>query len=361
MIDNILVKLREFESSEWFGFTLVLALSLIGLFVARKMLLRKFNAFNGTTSARVVRDILAHLGFPIFFLIVFSSVLIGLQFSPEEVRNHPLVINGSKLIWIGMGFWILDRAFASMFKSQAIANRFTASSRILLQTIWKILILTFGLLMALNSMGISITPILASLGVGSVAVALALQDTLGNFFSGFYLLVDKPIRIGDFIKLDEGIEGHVVKIGWRSTQIKMLANNIVVLPNTKVAAAQITNYDLMETETAVLVQMGVAYDSDLEKVERVTTQVASEVLNRVEGGVSSFKPFIRYHTFADSSINFTVILRAKHITDQHLLKHEFTKALHAKYLREGISIPFPQRVLHVHADNLRVPNITERR
>lgn len=95
----------------------------------------------------------------------------------------------------------------------------------------------------------------------------------------------------------------------------------------------------------MLVQVGVDYGSDLGHVERVTCEVAKETLHTVPGGVANFEPFIRYHTFGDSSINFTVILRAREFVDQFLLKHEFIKRLHERYEQEGLTIPFPIRTI----------------
>lgn len=211
----------------------------------------------------------------------------------------------------------------------------------------RIVIISLGVLIILDSLGISITPIIASLGIGGLAIGLALQDTLANYFSGFCLLVDQPIRIGDFIKLDSGEEGYVDAIGWRSTRIRMLANKTVIVPNKMISSNRITNYDYPSPEVAVLVDVGVHYDSDLELVERVTIEVARDVQQTVSGAVRNFEPFIRYHTFADSSINFTVILRAEKFVDNYLIKHEFVKRLHNRYNKEGIIIPFPIRTVYM--------------
>ncbi|MDH5443584.1 MAG: mechanosensitive ion channel, partial [Hadesarchaea archaeon] len=102
---------------------------------------------------------------------------------------------------------------------------------------------------------------------------------------------------------------------------------------------------LPEPQMACLVQVGVSYDSDLEKVERVTIDVGKKVLKKVTGGVPEFEPFIRYHTFSDFSINFTVILRVKEFVDKYLITHEFVKELHKRYRKEGITIPFPIRTI----------------
>lgn len=211
----------------------------------------------------------------------------------------------------------------------------------------KVLAFSLGMLIILQSVGISITPILTALGVGGIAVALALQDTLSNIFAGLHIIATRQICLGNYIRLDGGEEGYVTDITWRNTMIRSLPNNMVLIPNSRLAGAIVTNYYLPATEMSVLVQVGVSYDSDLEKVEEVTIDVARKLLQEVTGGVPDFEPFIRFHTFADFSINFSVILRGKEYTDQYLLKHEFVKRLHQRYRQEGIEIPFPIRTVHL--------------
>jgi len=216
------------------------------------------------------------------------------------------------------------------------------------------LVIGLALLTVLERLGVSITPLLASLGVGSLAVALGLQDTLKNLFAGIYMVADKPIEAGQFVKLESGEEGYVVRLGWRSTWIRMLSNNVVVIPNSRLAESVITNYSLPEGELAVLVNVGVHYGSDLNKVESVTTEVAREVQRTVEGAVRDFEPFIRHHTFADCSINFTVIMRAQEFVASYLIKHELIKRLTIRYRSEGIVIPYPIRTLELPREQVSV-------
>jgi small-conductance mechanosensitive channel len=211
----------------------------------------------------------------------------------------------------------------------------------------KLLVFLIGIMVILQSLGISITPILTALGVGGLAAALALQPTLANLFSGLQIIAAKELHPGDYIKLDSGEEGYVVDITWRNTTIRALPNNMIIVPNSRMASAIITNYYQPQQETSVLIQVGVSYDSDLKKVEKVTIEAGKEVMKEVEGGVPDFEPFIRYHTFDDSSINFTVILRTKEYVGQYLIKHEFIKRLHKRYDKEGIVIPFPIRTVYV--------------
>ncbi|MDD5656121.1 MAG: mechanosensitive ion channel family protein, partial [Elusimicrobia bacterium] len=202
-------------------------------------------------------------------------------------------------------------------------------------------------MLLLSNLGISITPILTALGVGSLAVALALQDTLGNLFAGIHVVASDMVEVGDYIKLDTGQEGYVVEVGWRAARIRELGDNIVILPNMKLAQAVVINYHRPEKELAVLIQAGVARASDLALVERTTVEVARDVMRTVEGGVPGFEPFIRYGGFGESSVDFTVILRGKEYASQYLLKHEFIKRLHAKYKEQGIELPLPQRIVRV--------------
>jgi small-conductance mechanosensitive channel len=206
-------------------------------------------------------------------------------------------------------------------------------------------IAVLGLLVILNGLGLSIAPMLTALGVGGLAVALALQEPLANFFAGLFLTLAGQIRLGDYVKLDSGQEGYVVDFSWRSTRLRMLANNLVIVPNAKLAQAIVVNHHLPSQDLAVLVDVGVDYATDLVHVERVVSEVGRAVMTEVPGGVAEFEPFIRYHTFADSSINFTVILRGREFVDQYLIKHEFVKRLHARFNQEGIVIPFPIRTM----------------
>ena len=246
-----------------------------------------------------------------------------------------------KIIGI-ISFSIMGARLVSSFltqKLQKTASTFASTS--ILVTLIELIVYITGFLFLLQSFGVSITPLLTALGVGGLAVALALQDTLANLFSGINILLSKQIKMGDFIKLLTGEEGTVIDMNWRNTAIKQLSNNMIVVPNLKIASSILINYALPYSECSVVIPVGVSYDSDLEQVERITSAVAKEVLLETEGGVSNFEPFIRYVSFAQSSITFNVILRAKHVTDQSLIQHEFIKRLHVRYRQEGIEIPFP--------------------
>jgi small-conductance mechanosensitive channel len=241
--------------------------------------------------------------------------------------------------------WAAGGIAAGVVRVPRGAERALPSARIL-STAARAFVVLLGALVALQTMGISVAPILTALGVGGLAVGLALQDTLANLFAGFHILVSRQVRPGDFVQLATGEQGYVEDISWRDTTVRQLSNNIVIVPNAHLAKSVTLNYSLPDAEQAVLVPLGVSYDADLEHVEQVTVEVASEVQREIPGAVREFAPFIRFHTFGESSIDLTVILRARQFTDSYLMKHEFVKRLRPRLAREGIEIPYPQRALH---------------
>ncbi|MFI6516713.1 mechanosensitive ion channel family protein [Spirillospora sp. NPDC050679] len=245
----------------------------------------------------------------------------------------------------------LARLIAGIVTSVAMARQGVAANVTIFANITRVLVLGIGLLVMLQSLGVSITPLLGALGVGGLAVALALQDTLANLFAGVHVLASKTIEPGDYIRLASGQEGYVVDINWRNTSIRTLSDNIEVIPNQRFSDTILTNYHRPAQDMGLLIQASVAYDSDLEKVEKVVVEVGQEVMAEVEGGVADAEVLVRFHTFGDSGIGFTVILRTGEFGDQFRIKHEFVKRLHRRFRSERIDIPFP--VLRVMNENGR--------
>ncbi len=201
------------------------------------------------------------------------------------------------------------------------------------------------LMVFLQTAGISITPLVASLGVGSIAVAFALQQTLASLFAGLFIVTDRPIRIGDFVKLESGTEGFVESIGWRSVRIRMLPNIIAIIPNSKIVSETVTNYSLPDREFIFSVNVGVDYGSELDHVERITLQVAQETLKETPEAVPSFESVVQWKTFGDSAILLSVLLKSRDYTNQYLVRNAFMKKLHKRYQAEGIGIPFPTQTV----------------
>ncbi len=204
---------------------------------------------------------------------------------------------------------------------------------------------TVGVLLSLDLLGVSITPLIAGLGIAGIAVALALQPTLGNLFSGTYLAVEGELNEGDFVELEGGPSGFVVDVGWRSTKIRDRFNNMIMIPNSQLVDSILTNYYSYSKVMTVLVACGVSYESDLVRVEEVALEVAAQVRDDLEEAVDEFDPIIRFTAFGDSNIDFVVVMQAADRAASFAVRHETIKRLHTRFNQEGIEINYPVRRL----------------
>ena len=231
----------------------------------------------------------------------------------------------------------------------------------LLDTIFRVAIYASGVLIVLDYFEISVAPIVATLGLGSMAIGLGLKETLENIFSGLQIVISKQLRVNDYIKLSTGDEGRIIDINWRYiTVMPPSESNVVVIPNKVIAGSVTTNFSQPRDDIAVVVPIGVGYESDLEHVERITVEVARQLQIKIDGyepqidsdGVDRNKlaPVVRFQKFNDSSIDFNAIMHVQKFTNQYLLKHEFIKAITDRYREEGINIPFPIRTLDLPDD-----------
>lgn len=196
-------------------------------------------------------------------------------------------------------------------------------------------------------LGVPIGPLLTVLAGSSIGLSLALRDPLANLFSGMTVIASDKIQPGDYVRLSTGQEGYVTDIRWADTCIRELSNNLVVIPNSLMSSTIVTNFYRPDPELSVLFDMGVPYDSDLTRVESLVVAVAEEVHREVAGGVQAFTPLVRFNAFGETSVRFTVVLRARTFVDQFLIKHEFVKRLGARFAAEGLPAPVPLQLLRI--------------
>jgi small-conductance mechanosensitive channel len=193
-----------------------------------------------------------------------------------------------------------------------------------------------------DALGVSLAPALTALGVGSLAVALALQDTLSNFFAGVYLVTDKPVRPGDFIRVDPSFEGYVESIGWRSTHLRTLNNNLVILPNATLSKSVITNYSLPTSNVASSVRVDVPFEADLDKVEDALADEAKRALD-LPGMADAPVPSVAMTPgFVDGAVGFTVAFHVRSFADQGVVQPALRKRIAARLKREGIELSTPR-------------------
>jgi small-conductance mechanosensitive channel len=279
--------------------------------------------------------------------IPFWSLLVGAYLAlghwPLSVSDHLIVTRVLSALGVASVTFALAAVCSRLVATYGPRASPSAPVSGLTQNIVRIVVTLLGMLVIVKSIGYDITPMLTALGVGGLAVALALQEPLSNLFAGIFVALAGQIRIGDYIRLDSGAEGYVADFNWRSTRLRQLGDNMVVVPNSKLAQAVVTNYDLPTSDMGIGVDVTVDVSSDLEQVERVALDVAAGVLRDVPGVVASAAPSVRFSSFADEGVRFSVGVRVRTFVDQFLVKHELIKRLHSRFLEEGIVMPVESR------------------
>ena len=308
-------------------------------------------AITKRTKTRLDDFIVKGLATPVFLGLVILGLWLAMIRLPE-LKDYLGIINGAvTVLAIAIGTLAVNRIFSGVMTwygdEMAARTKTDIDDKLIpiIKRIGNVAIYVVAAVLILDNMGIKVTPLLAGLGVGGLAVAVALQPTLSNFLAGTYVVSDAIIRKGHYIMLDSGEEGLVEDIGWRSTKIRHWQGNLIVLPNSKLADAVVTDFEAAEPAKTFAVACGVSYASDLDKVERIATEVALEVIQRCPEAAKDHEPSVRFKEFGDSNINFTVVLKSVDRVTQFPLKHEFIKALHRRFKQEGIIIEYPVRKL----------------
>ena len=306
--------------------------------------------------ATLSSQLLESLTRPIFLLVVSQGLILALNSLSYLAAGRPALGKVSIALVIAMATYGLMRTTGALLVWYLHKAKVRQSLIRLIRRVTILLISVGGLLVLLDFLEISITPMIAGLGLGGLAIALALQPTLSNFFAGTQVVADHVVRIGDYIEMDNGTSGFVTDIGWRSTRIRTPFNNTVIIPNSRLADSIITNYYSPSTELGVVVNCGVSYDSDLVHVEEVALTVTKEVIEELDEAVKTFEPWFRYEEFGDSNVNFWVWLQATDRMASFRLRSELIKRLHARFDQEGITINYPVRTTYLQwADDAQPP------
>jgi small-conductance mechanosensitive channel len=321
--------------------------------VVRSLLLRAMRAWTSRTQSRAGLILTDALRGPILIWILILGVHLAIQSS----ELPPRVVNwGAKSLLV---LWVLSLTIMSVRIAGKVVRYYgdqvpgAPPVTTLTESLAQLAVAILGIVLLMRAMGLEITPILTALGVGGLAVALALQDTLSNLFAGFYVAVARQIRLGDYIKLNTGEEGYVTDIGWRSTTMGGLSGNMVIVPNAKLAQAIVTNYNLPEKRMASSVQVGVSYQSDPDHVERLLLDVAQRAVGEVSGMLADPAPSVALDPgFGESSLGFTLNYQVAEFASQAGVRHALRKRIFCRFREEGVEMPFPTRTVYLHPAGL---------
>ncbi|HEY7097385.1 MAG TPA: mechanosensitive ion channel family protein [Terriglobales bacterium] len=321
----------------------------LGAWLFRVLVIGQLRRLSRQTKSQVDDELIAILNQAIKPVLVLAIIAASLNLFPLPVKLVHVANRIVTICVIALLLYYVSRVLQLFLNSWLNRRVERESLREPIRFVSHVVFAVFAVMILLDNLGISLTAVWTTLGLGSVAVALALQDTLSNFFAGVYLRLDNPVRVGDYIRLESGEEGFVIEQGWRSARIRTLPNNVVVVPNAKLASTIVTNYSLPEPQMSLLISVGVSYQSDPDQVERILVEEVTNASGQIEGLVATPPPFVRFIPgFGDSSLNFTLICRVASFVDQYLVQHELRKRIFARFRQEGITIPFPQRDVHIY-------------
>jgi small-conductance mechanosensitive channel len=355
-MDNIKEVLNLSESS-WIAPAVFVGISMITLltsWIVRSLLFPIMVRLAGLAPTEVMKIILHAVRTPVSVAVIVTGFYFAftIPVSPSKELEDILTTVLYVSITI-LSVYATASLISNLFNwyMTTIANR--TQSKLddqlfpLFRRVAVVLVYGIGGLLILDQLNININPLIAGLGLGGLAVALAIQPTLSNLFAGTYVMTEGVISTGDFIELENGMSGYVMDVGWRSTRIRTFQNNLVVIPNSRFAETIITNYQLPAPSVNVMVNCGVSYDSDLYQVEIICNQVMTKVLENSPSANKEYGGYFGYDKFGDSNVDFWIFAQATDRAASFQLKNTLMQSLHAEFNKAGIVINYPVRTLQL--------------
>ena len=324
------------------------AATFLAAWVVRRLLLRALKAWNARTGSRAGCILYDALRGPTRIWILILSFHLAFQSSDLPARWTALGANVLLVLWILSLTVMCMRLVGDLVRHYGDQVPGALPVTTLSQNLAQISVVILGALILLNHFNVSITPILTALGVGGLAVALALQDTLSNLFGGFYVAVARQVRLGDYIKLNTGEEGYVSDIGWRSTTLRSLSYTLIIVPNAKLSQAIVTNYNLPEKRSGTSVTVTVGYDCDPDVIEAILLEVLKLAAEEVPGMLAEPAPGVGFDPgFADNGFGYTLGFQVAEFADQPRVRNEVRRRVIRRLRTEGIGIPYPARTVYL--------------
>ncbi len=324
----------------------------------RRVVVRILGAWTRRTGSRPGVILTEAIKAPFLIWTAILALHIALQSSELPARFTAWSAKTLLVLWIISLTLICMRLAGDLVRHFGDQVQGALPVTTLTQNLAQLSVMLLGIVLLLQEFGVKITPILTALGVGGLAVALALQDTLSNLFAGFYVAVGGQIRLGDYIRLASGEEGYVSDIAWRSTMVRASSNNLIIIPNAKLSQAIVTNYHLPDKRMGVSLQVNVGFESDVEHVERILLEEATEGARHIDGMVSDSPPSVLLDPgFGDFSLGFSLNYQVAEFNYQGAVRAALRKRILKRFQQEGIRLPYPVRKVYWHreASNVRDP------
>ena len=293
--------------------------------------------------------IIAAIGTPAQFAIVAVSVYVALKYYVPIPENLQWILDPRSVaaFYILMAAWIISSFLHDIIT--IYGHEFAEKSEgdwddrlvELLELIVKYVVWFAAIMLVLATFAIDITPFLAGAGIAGLAVALAAQDIISNFFGGAIITVDKPFKVGDRIKVDT-YYGDVISIGPWSTRLKTLDYQIITIPNNKITTNVIVNYAEPDQKLRITLPVSVAYGTDPKKVKTLLLEIAKTIIKGTDYLLEEPAPKVFFLEFSDSSLKFVLYVWAKKYNLPDEVKDAINSQIVERFAAESIEIPYPQ-------------------
>jgi MscS family membrane protein len=325
---------------------------LIALFA--RTIVRWLEAKAGETDTRWDDIIIASIGTPVQVAIVAISVYFAIRYFGVLPANLQWILDPRYVtaFYIVIGAWILSSFLHDIIHiyGHEIAEKSEGDwdDRLmeLLELVIRYVVWFVALMIILSTFEVDITPFLAGAGIAGLAVALAAQDIISNFFGGALITVDKPFKVGDRIRVDN-FYGDVTHIGPRSTRLKTLEYQIVTIPNNKITTNIVVNYSMPDPKLKMSIPVSVAYGSDIDRVTRVLFEVVNDAIENTEYLLSDPEPGVFFAEFGASDLKFIIRVWSKAYNTPDEVKDAINRRVNARFEKEGIEMPFQQLDIHM--------------
>lgn len=322
----------------------VLVLLAVG-WLAKRLLFARLRRWAAKSAAAWDDMVVSALEHP-FMLWMFMLALYAGTENSDLPRPANVIVGKALLALLILSITLAAAQIAGILIARGEARDGAGPTSTISQNVARGAVVILGVVSMLNAIGLSITPVLGALGIVGLAVSLGLQDTLANFFAGFYLSIAKQVRIGDYIRLDgTQLEGYVTDINWRTTTVRNLGYNLVLIPNANLAKANVINFTMPEPRTGVSVPVNLAYDEDLARAERVLLEVAAQTAKELPQLLADPPASVRFLNFGDFAVQCNLNVNVREFAEQFLVQSELRKRILTRFAAEGISIPFPTRTI----------------
>ena len=329
------------------------------LFVVIRKILKSMSLKVLMTDTKWDDVLLSSFEKPITILLFAIPTYYGIsQFilTPEGLKIFQMTKLDDVLLVI-LGAWFLSSLVQSLMKSygrkiiqttaRGSKTDFTARFLGLLDLLSVYIIWFIAFLMILNIYQVNLTPVLAGAGIAGIAIALAAQDMLGNFFGGAMIYADRPFKVGDRVKIGEYV-GDVLDVGTRSTRIRTLDHELMTIPNSTVSTSIITNYALPDIKIKVRLKYFVSYNSDIEKVKQILLEIAHDASQNFDHVLEDPAPEIFFLEFGEHRLDLMLIIWSNRDDRKWETRDYINIKVLQRFREENIEIPYPQRDVYIH-------------